>query len=122
MDPNAANIIAGKTMNITGKQMSWGAVLVGLSMAAAAVGDIKALGIGGFIPATRGHVHQVAENLTVKDKESQQRWIDLYQEKLFETELEQQTYEAEHGKSNEAAALFESRKRGFRKKLKLLGN
>jgi DNA-binding NtrC family response regulator len=108
-------------MNITGKQMGIGAAaLLVLSTTAGAVTNLEKLGLDVLLPASRGHVHEVAENLSAGQEQLKDQWIDLYEEKLFETELEQQKYEVEHGRSDQASELFESRKRTLRKKLKLL--
>lgn len=105
-------------MNISGKQAGIGAaVLLVLSTAAGAVSNLETLGI---VPATRDYVMRIAENLSAKDKESQRRWIDLYQEQLFETELKQQQAIEAHGQSSSTAEIYESRKRTLRNQIKLL--
>lgn len=100
-----------------GRWFSLGAVLVALTMVATALANIKTIAESEFVPATRGYIHHVAENLTFEQKQSYRRWIDLYQDKLFEVEVQEKSVP---NRLPSDAELFEARKRTLRNQIKLL--
>lgn len=108
-------------MNVTGKQIGIGAAcLLALSTAAGAVANMKTLGIDGLLPASRDYVMEIAENLTTQQQDNDRRWLEVYEDKLLETELQQQQQLKETSDVNGTLRLFEARKRTIKNQIKLL--
>jgi hypothetical protein len=110
-------------MNLTGKQIGIGAAcLLALSTTAGAVSNFGTIRdeLGGFWPASRGYVLEIAENLTTQQQDNDRRWLEVYEDKLLETELQQQQQLKETSDVNGTLRLFEARKRTIKNQIKLL--
>lgn len=106
---------------VTGKQIGIGAAaLLLLSTAAGAVANMKTLGIDGLLPVTRDYVQQVAGNLSDQQQEDNRRWLEFYQDKYLEVELQQQQQMKETSDVNGTLRLFEARKRTIKNQIELL--
>ena len=98
-----------------------GAVVAFVGSAAAFTSNLEKLGLDGLLPASRAHVHRIAQVLQQQQLQDAEYWIDLFQRRQTELEFERRRYMDEHP-SEPVPRVFDDQKRGLDLRIKKLQN